>query len=122
MHVHGRKEETMKPQWKAITMGLAVLCLSAPAMAQTEPSAPQGDADTSAAQSRKSDGAKVGWQPKFSGFTFKVGAQMDVAPGKANGDGGVKIHACRNAYAVNQRAGRCEWIESKTAHGIADGK
>jgi hypothetical protein len=86
LHVNGCKEETMKPEWKAIALGLAVLCLSAPAAAQSEPSGRQGDADRPAAESNKSDGAKVGWQPKFSGFTFKVGAQMDVAPGKANGD------------------------------------
>ncbi len=73
----------MKTLWKTIPMALAVLCLSAPALAQYEYPGEKPDVNGPDAGSyRGSGGGDSDWQSKFNGFTFKLGAQIDVAPGK----------------------------------------
>ena len=76
----------MKTTCNTIIMGLAVLSLSTTALAQSDHLGQRGDAGGDDAYSYPSrgggGGGNSGWQSKFSGFTFKIGAQMDVAPGK----------------------------------------
>ena len=74
----------MKTLWQTIPMGLAVLCLSAPALAQYENPGQKPDVNGPDAGYRSGGGGgDAEWQQKNNGIAIKLGVQLDVLPGKA---------------------------------------